>query len=1136
MTDTNTKSDFHRVIDALEHIPGLEIAAVDSVANDADSIFDPANHGDAFAYVSARHVERVEVEASLIDSADAMRGFVLIYPADTVTSAESLSPNIMLRSKNEVALLYLADGDGAAVENVAKTLRSRATKYSVGSGVPLPGLAWSLEAVCDDAPYTVAEIENALLGGSGSSADNDGDDGVTSIEDAFARGVKFYDANVTGELVAGVLDHPFVGSVLAHHKSVKAANVIGTVRKLYRHIAEHQEGEKEGLGFTACHLADDAETGKPRRKKRNVETNGAFLFDFDGGETTEEILGKFEAMGASFGAYSSYNHLRTPGVHKLRVVLPFENPFAPDHYGDRENYSAAVWRASFESFCERHDLNPDGNARDITRFMNSPRHPAGGQFFSRIHLGPLYRMEVVQPEELPIAKRAKTAGVTLSYDTSGEAYVADGNGVEFFLSLIGDSPDQLGFHNPIYRVLCSYFSPANGGPDVDAGPIVRRLRLTIEKAKKGPGRAQSDIGRYMSDDYLSAEIDNARKFIRERMEAKEAAGQASNERFDALLASAEAEKASDGVISAATNDALIDRIASADAPSNAMHLVKARLKIGITDFRKQVESRRKNLRKEKKGRKANMIFASDGFGVQCEILASALAARNDREPALFNFGGAASRLIESVDHKGPRMILTTMNRDGFESECNDTVTFFNDKDSGDGPALDESLPLPIVKKVWNLAVRDYLLPLRRLVASPIHATDGSLITTAGYARNVCALFDIGDLSIPSVSAVTPPAELARAKELILTDVLGDWCFADDFGGDPRPGIASKAHAVALLLQPFARELYSGCTPGFLIDKPSPGSGASFLVDVIHRISHGRPAAFGAFPETEEETRKGLTAKVQAGVAMIVYDNVRRKFVGDSSSMFLTAEVYSDRILGETRIGAFPNLGVMVITGNNVSLADENVRRFLPIRLDPRMPESELEGREFSKPDLDTWVIENRGDLIWACLTLIQNWIAKGRNPGKLGFKSYENFAKVMGGILDAAGIEGFMENVNTFRASKRVENLEDTDFMQALFNGLQTKDKNGNIPAVSGFTAAAAHHIVFDTAGICRFAHLNIKVDRDDEHKQKQALGTRLEKRLNTYTLADGTYRFEKMAEQKDGSNQYRFVQIKAKPAPDLTV
>lgn len=604
--------------------------------------------------------------------------------------------------------------------------------------------------------------------------------------------------------------------------------------------------------------------------------------------------------------------------------------------------------------------------------------------------------------------------------------------------------------------------------------------------------------------------------------------------FDALLARGEAEKARDKVMSAATNDALIDCIASGRAPSNAMHLVKARLKIGITDFRKQVESRRKDLRKERKEQKANTIFATDSFGVQCDNLETALVGRNASGPALFNFGGSAARLIESVDHTGPRMILATMNRDGFESECNDTVVFVNDKDSGDGPSQEEALPLPIVKKVWNKAVRDYLLPLRRLVASPIHAKDGSLITTPGYAPNVCALFDNGDLSIPPVSAVPTPDELERAKHLILTDVLGDWCFADDFGGVPRPGVASKAHAVTLLLQPFARELYSGCTPGFLIDKPAPGSGASFLVDVIHRIAHGRPAGMGAFPENEEETRKGLTAKVQAGVAMIVYDNVRRKFAGDSLSMFLTAETYTDRILGETRIGSFPNLGVMVITGNNVSLADENVRRFLPIRLDPRMPESELEGRTFHKPDLDTWVIENRGDLVWACLTLIQNWIAKKRLPGQAGFKSYESFAKVMGGILGAAGIDGFMQNVEAFRASKKVENSEDTDFMEALRSGLQTRNKVGNALALSGFTAAAAHHIVFDTNGICRFAHLNIKVDRDDEHKQKQALGARLEKRLGTYTLSDGTYRFEKMTEQKDGSNQYRFVLIKAKPAAGL--
>ncbi|RWO46330.1 DUF5906 domain-containing protein [Mesorhizobium sp.] len=393
----------------------------------------------------------------------------------------------------------------------------------------------ALEGGKDFRVCEMEEFEAAFLSDEGNEPESRADETqtdrvTTSIEDALAAGKPFFDATVTGELVPGVLDHSFVGSKLHSQTDWKAENVFADVRRLYRHVAEHKVSDnKKGPGITACHLAKDKETGRVRRKKRNVESNGAFMFDFDGGQTTDEILGKFEALEATFGAYSSYNHLKTEGVHKLRVILPFETPFIPDQYGDRENRAAAVWRSSLDAFCEKHCLDLDRNARDVTRFMNSPRHPEGGQFFSRIHLGSLYKMEVVLPEERPIAKIAKKAGVTLAYDLNGEAYVAEGNGVEFFLSLIGDGDGLLGFHNPIYRVLCSYLSPSNEGPDAEAGPIVQRLRQVIEEAEKGPGREQSEIDRYMSDDYLSAEVENARTFIRERQEADEAAKQAQAE-------------------------------------------------------------------------------------------------------------------------------------------------------------------------------------------------------------------------------------------------------------------------------------------------------------------------------------------------------------------------------------------------------------------------------------------------------------------------------------------------------------------------------------------------------------------------------------------------------------------------------
>src|SRR5262249_35915178 len=63
--------------------------------------------------------------------------------------------------------------------------------------------------------------------------------------------------------------------------------------------------------------------------------------------------------------------------------------------------------------------------------------------------------------------------------------------------------------------------------------------------------------------------------------------------------------------------------------------------------------------------------------------------------------------------------------------------------------------------------------------------------------------------------------------------------------------------------------------------------------------------------------------------------------------------------------------------------------------------------------LEHWVDQNRGKLLWACLTLGQAWVSKGRPPfsGKRSMGSFEAWVRVIGGILEVAGLgEHFLGN------------------------------------------------------------------------------------------------------------------------------
>ena len=90
------------------------------------------------------------------------------------------------------------------------------------------------------------------------------------------------------------------------------------------------------------------------------------------------------------------------------------------------------------------------------------------------------------------------------------------------------------------------------------------------------------------------------------------------------------------------------------------------------------------------------------------------------------------------------------------------------------------------------------------------------------------------------------------------------------------------------------------------------------------------------------------------------------------------------------------------------MSPEITRRVVWIRLRPSVENpSEM---EFRIKDLRKWALEHRSDLVTACLTLIRKWVALGIPDGQARKGSYESWASIMSGILDAVGVEGFLGN------------------------------------------------------------------------------------------------------------------------------
>lgn len=380
----------------------------------------------------------------------------------------------------------------------------------------------------------------------------------------------------------------------------------------------------------------------------------------------------------------------------------------------------------------------------------------------------------------------------------------------------------------------------------------------------------------------------------------------------------------------------------------------------------------------------------------------ALARYN--EPAhLFLFGGMPVRF----ERGDGAPILRPLTENRMRHELARAATWVRGKQQT--PA---SPPMGGVRDL--LASSELELPkLERIVEVPVFGPSGELVSAPGYNAATATYYAQPDgLVMPDVPERPTAARVVAACTLIVDELLGDFPFTGD---------AEQAHAVTLLLQPFVRALIDGPTPLHLIEKPTPGTGASLLADVVALPANGRPLPTMTEARDEDEWRKRVTATLLGSPSHVLIDNLRRPLDSAAVSAALTTLVWTDRVLGASEMRSIPVTCAWVATGNNPRLSGEITRRSVRIRLDAHLDRPQF-GRDFRHRDLLVWATAHRGELIAAALVLCRAWVAAGKPSGGgplLG--SYESWSKVMGGILMVAGVRGFgqPERVLRLRRGRR---------------------------------------------------------------------------------------------------------------------
>jgi len=304
--------------------------------------------------------------------------------------------------------------------------------------------------------------------------------------------------------------------------------------------------------------------------------------------------------------------------------------------------------------------------------------------------------------------------------------------------------------------------------------------------------------------------------------------------------------------------------------------------------------------------------------------------------------------------------------------------------------------------------------------------------------------------------------------------------------------------LAMTIQPFMRLMIAGPTPAYFIDKPAAGVGASLLVETASLIADGRPAGMVPLPKAEEMEKK-IFATLRSGSNFFAIDNVNGKVASEALASALTSDTFKGRILGKSDEQDIQIRHTWVFTGINADFSAEMVRRLVRVRINAPCERPE-ERTDFLHSPLKPWVAENRAQLVWSVLVLVQNWIAQGQAPWtKRTMGSYEAWARAIGGVLHAARIPGFLANMKDLKKAKS----EDTDADKALVvDWWETFDK------ASVRTTGALDECLF---GLVSNAYggerTTLPIFDRDGNVCSQKFGMHLKKKIEgrTFDMPDGT-------------------------------
>jgi hypothetical protein len=318
-----------------------------------------------------------------------------------------------------------------------------------------------------------------------------------------------------------------------------------------------------------------------------------------------------------------------------------------------------------------------------------------------------------------------------------------------------------------------------------------------------------------------------------------------------------------------------------------------------------------------------------------------------------------------------------------------------------------------------LARHDRFAPMDRVAQVPFVRADGTIAQDPGYDETSRTYLYLDESMAVDVPQEPTPEDVQSAVKLLCDEWLGDLMAI-------MPEQSDRANALALVLTPLIRGLVP-LAPMAVVDGLQMGVGKNLLADLVSIFAVGKPAQPLPYNREDEENRKVITSSFRAGHDLLVFDEAHN-ITGTQLARAITSITYTDRLLGGSTMLEFINSKTWIALGNNVSVAGDLSRRVYRIRLAPKVDNPhDRDVQSYRHPNIKEWTAAHRDELVAAGLTLVRAWFAAGQDvtgPSAAAgrrFASFEAWASMVGGVLDHAGISGFLGNLAEWRSETDYE-------------------------------------------------------------------------------------------------------------------